>query len=62
MILNSGVMLLERGQDGKVVRGSAIAVGFLIHVVISHIKDDKIYEAEQMCNDLKNPIFLRDSL
>ena len=60
--LNAGIIFLERSQGGKVVRGSAIAAGFMINLCISNYKDDKIYEAEQLCKDLKNPIFLKDSI
>jgi uncharacterized membrane protein YeaQ/YmgE (transglycosylase-associated protein family) len=37
-------------------------VGAICLVPIMKQHQDRIYEAEQMCNDLKNPIFLRDSL
>jgi hypothetical protein len=48
MLLNSGVVLLERGTYGKVVRSSGIVGGFLIHITINHVREDKILRAKEM--------------
>lgn len=46
----------------KLSTGWGGMVGAICLVPIMKKHQDKIYEAEQMCNDLKNPIFLRDSI
>ena len=46
----------------KLATGWGGMVGAICLVPIMKCHSDKIYEAEQMCSDLKNPIFLRDSI
>lgn len=40
--------------------GGMVGAICLVPFMVRH--QDKIYEAEQLCNDIKNPIFLKDSI